>query len=101
MGAEVDDEQRAGGGMEGQVEQQGARAGDVHLANELAVVAEDEQLPVPGRGPVDREGGDVDVALGVGGDALGMRRAGRERREGRGRAASPRVRGLREGHGEQ
>ena len=56
-------------------------------------MAEDEELSGSARGPGDGEGGDVDVPVRVGGDALRMGGSGGQLGEGHGRATVPGVRG--------
>jgi hypothetical protein len=78
--------------VEGQIEQQVAGAGNTHLAQEIAVWLEDEELSGPSA-LRDVERRHVDVAVLVGSDAFGMGEAGRQRGEGQRRQSDPGVGG--------
>lgn len=87
--AEVEHQQRAGLRMEREAEQQVARSGNAHLAQEASIRAGHEQLPWLPPGD-DGEGRGVDVAVVVDAEALGIGESGRKRSESLNATAVPR-----------
>ena len=88
-GLVIDHEQLAGPGMEAQVEQQPARALDADCPQMFALRVEYEEHTLARVGLVHRHRDDVDVAVAVHGDPLGVRLAHGQCGEGFDLAALP------------